>query len=80
MGLLHDSVTSTVYNVIANIISLVVGLVGSIALARLLEPEVFGVFAFVISVVQLTMALLSPNNHRNKISFLFPIPSSKAPI
>jgi O-antigen/teichoic acid export membrane protein len=57
MSLIQRSVTSSVYNVTANVISLAVGFVGSIALARLLEPEVFGVFAFVTSTVQLTTAL-----------------------
>jgi O-antigen/teichoic acid export membrane protein len=57
MSLIQRSVTSSVYNVAANVISLAVGFAGSIALARLLEPEVFGVFAFVTSVVQLTIAL-----------------------
>ncbi len=57
MSLLQRSVSSSIYNVSANIISLSVGLVGSIVLARLLEPEVFGVFAFVTAIVQLTVAL-----------------------
>jgi len=57
MNLIQRSVTSSVYNITANGISLVVGFVGAIALARLLAPEVFGVFAFVTSVVQLTSAL-----------------------
>jgi len=55
--LVQRSVTSSVYNIAANVISLVVGLIGSIALARLLEPEVLGTFAFVTSVVQLARAL-----------------------
>ena len=57
MSLAQRSVTSSIYNIAANVIGLAVGFVGSIALARLLEPEVFGVFAFVTSVVQLTTAL-----------------------
>jgi len=57
MNLVRRSVMSSVYNIAANGISLVVGFGGSIALARLLEPEVFGIFAFVTSVVQLTSAL-----------------------
>jgi O-antigen/teichoic acid export membrane protein len=57
MSLVRRSVTSSIYNVTANVISLVIGFGGSIALARLLEPETFGVFAFVTSVVQLTVVL-----------------------
>lgn len=57
MSLAHRSVTSSIYNIAANVISLVVGFGGSIALARLLEPEAFGVFAFVSSVVQITSVL-----------------------
>lgn len=57
MSLAQRSVASSVYNIAANIISLGVGLVGSIALARLLAPEVFGTFVFVTSVVQLTSVL-----------------------
>ena len=55
MSLVRRSVTSSVYNIAANVIGLAVGFVGSIALARLLKPEAFGVFAFVASVVQLTV-------------------------
>jgi O-antigen/teichoic acid export membrane protein len=57
MTLLQRSVTSSVYNIAANVINLAVGFASSIALARLLAPEIFGVFAFATSVVQLTAAL-----------------------
>jgi len=57
MNLAQRSVTSSIYNVMASGISLAVGFVGSIVLARLLEPKVFGVFAFVTSVVQFTTVL-----------------------
>jgi O-antigen/teichoic acid export membrane protein len=57
MNLVQRSVTSSMYNIAANVISLVVYFITSIILARLLEPEVFGVFAFVTSSVQLCAAL-----------------------
>jgi O-antigen/teichoic acid export membrane protein len=57
MNLAQRSITSSIYNVAANVISLVVNLAGSIALARLLEPEAFGIFALVMATVQLTTAL-----------------------
>ena len=57
MNLLHRSVTSSAYNVVANVIRLAVGFASSIVLARLLDPEVFGVFAFAFSTVKLTIAL-----------------------
>ena len=65
MNLAQRSVTSSVYNITANVISLAVGFVGSIALARLLEPEAFGVFAFVTSVVQLTVRCSSSRARRS---------------
>ncbi len=57
MNLARRSVTSSIYNIAANAISTVVGITGSILLARLLEPEAFGLFAFVSSTVNLTTAL-----------------------
>jgi O-antigen/teichoic acid export membrane protein len=57
MSLARRSVTSSVYNIAASVASMAVGFAGSVALARLLEPEIFGVFAFVTSTVQLTAAL-----------------------
>ncbi len=59
MTLAQRSITSSAYNITANIVSLCVGLVGSILLARLVAPEDFGAFAFVNSVVQL--ASVFPN-------------------
>lgn len=57
MSLAQRGVTSSAYNVIANSVSLVFNLAGSIILARLLEPEVFGVIAFANSTILLTIAL-----------------------
>lgn len=57
MSLTQRSVTSSAYTITANIISMGVGFVGSIILARLIEPEVFGVVAFATSVIQITASL-----------------------
>ena len=57
VGLLRRSVTSSVYNAVANIFQVVVLFGRSIALARLLDPHVFGVYAFAASVVTLTRPL-----------------------
>jgi len=57
MNLARRSVTSSIYNISANVISTVSSIAGSILLARLLEPEAFGLFAFVSSIVTLTAAL-----------------------
>jgi O-antigen/teichoic acid export membrane protein len=57
MNLAKRSVTSSAYNITANIISMGVGFVSSIILARLIEPEVFGVVAFAASIVQITTGL-----------------------
>ena len=57
MSLAQRSITSSAYNIAANIVSVAVNFVGSIVLARLLEPEVFGVYAFVLSIVTLTQTL-----------------------
>jgi O-antigen/teichoic acid export membrane protein len=57
MNLARRSITSSTYNIAANIISTMVNLGGSIVLARLLEPEVFGVYAFAVSIVQITQTL-----------------------
>jgi O-antigen/teichoic acid export membrane protein len=51
MNIVQRTISSSLYNTIANIISLVVGFVGSVALTRLLEPEIFGIFLFVTTVV-----------------------------
>jgi O-antigen/teichoic acid export membrane protein len=40
-----------------NAFAMIVGFANAVILARLLEPEVFGVFAFVMSVVQVTTAI-----------------------
>jgi len=45
------------YTIAANVIGEVAGFFGTIVLARLLEPEVFGVMAFVSAVVQVAAAL-----------------------
>jgi O-antigen/teichoic acid export membrane protein len=55
MNLAQRSVTSSIYNIAANVIGL----------ARLLEPEAFGVFAFVTSVVQLTVRCSSSRARRS---------------
>lgn len=57
MNLARRSITSSIYNIAANIAALIFGFITSIFLARLLEPDVFGVFAFVHSIVTLTIAL-----------------------
>jgi O-antigen/teichoic acid export membrane protein len=57
MNLARRSVTSSIYNIVANVFSIVSGIAGSILLARLLEPEAFGLFAFVSSTVNLAVAL-----------------------
>ena len=48
MTLLQRSITSSVYNIAANLVTLVTGLFGSIMLMRLLEPQLFGTFALAI--------------------------------
>jgi O-antigen/teichoic acid export membrane protein len=57
MNIVQRTVSSTIYNIAANVIGEVVGFIGTIILARLLEPEVFGVMAFVSSVVLLSLSL-----------------------
>ncbi len=57
MNLARRSITSSIYNIAANVISTVAGIAGSILLARLLEPETFGLFAFVSATVTLTTSL-----------------------
>lgn len=63
MNLAQRSITSSAYNITANIITLVVRFIGSILLARLLIPEIFGTFTLVMSVIQLTLPLPSFGFH-----------------
>ncbi len=57
MNLLQRSITSSVYNIAANLVTLVTGLVSSIMLMRLLEPQLFGTFALATTVIQITLPL-----------------------
>jgi O-antigen/teichoic acid export membrane protein len=57
MTIAQRSITSSAYTISSNLIQLVLNLVRSIALARLLFPEVFGVYIFISSIVTLTQAL-----------------------
>jgi O-antigen/teichoic acid export membrane protein len=59
MSLSRRSVTSSAYTISANAVQLVVMVGRSILLARLLAPEVFGVYAFASSIVALSRALPS---------------------
>ena len=54
MSLARRSVTSAAWNVVANSARVIVLIVRSILLARLLPVEVFGIYAFAMSVVTLT--------------------------
>ncbi len=55
--LLKHSVTSSAYNVAANIFQVILLFGRSIVLARLLEPQIFGIYAFASSIVHLTQPL-----------------------
>ena len=57
MSVARRSVASSAYSVAANSLSMVMRFSSSIVLARLLEPEVFGIFAFATSIVSVTQAL-----------------------
>ena len=57
MNLLQRSITSSIYNIAANLVTLVTGLAGTIMLMRLLEPQLFGTFALVSTIIQLTLPL-----------------------
>ncbi len=57
MSLARRSVTSSAYNVTANIIQVAVLLGRSIALARLLTPDLFGIYVFASSIISLTRPL-----------------------
>jgi O-antigen/teichoic acid export membrane protein len=63
MNLTQRSVTSSIYNIVANVIGLIAGLVSAIVLTRLLPPEDFGTFAFVTSIVQITLVLANFGFH-----------------
>ena len=59
MSLSRRSITSSAYTISSNAIQLVVLVGRSIVLARLLAPEVFGIYAFASSIVALSRALPS---------------------
>jgi O-antigen/teichoic acid export membrane protein/SAM-dependent methyltransferase len=54
MSLAQRSITSAIWNITANLTSMVVLFVRSVLLARLLPVEVFGVYAFANSVVRIS--------------------------
>lgn len=54
MSLVRRSITSTMWNVVANFAQLIVLFIRSVLLARLLPVEVFGIYAFATSVVILS--------------------------
>lgn len=56
MDIARRSVTSSAYNVTANTIQMIVNFGRSVVLARLLAPDVFGVFVFASSIVVLSQA------------------------
>jgi O-antigen/teichoic acid export membrane protein len=56
MSVAHRSVTAAAWNIFASLAQVVVLFVRSIILARLLPVEVFGIYAFAMSVVTLTSA------------------------
>jgi O-antigen/teichoic acid export membrane protein len=57
MTIARRSVTSSAYNLSANAIQIVINFARSILLARLLFPDVFGLYAFVSSIVTLSQTL-----------------------
>lgn len=57
MSLARRTVTSSAYSIAANIVEVVFLFGRAIALTRLLGPEVFGVYAFALSVVNFSLAL-----------------------
>lgn len=54
MSLVRRSITSTMWNVVANFAQLIILFIRSVLLARLLPVEVFGIYAFATSVVILS--------------------------
>lgn len=57
MSLVRRSITSTMWNVVANFAQLIILFIRSVLLARLLPVEVFGIYAFATSVVILSSEL-----------------------
>jgi len=57
MDVSRRSVTSSAYNITANIVQIIVNFGRSVALARLLGPDIFGVFVFASSIVDLSQVL-----------------------
>lgn len=57
MGLVQRSISSSAYNIVANTLSMAINFASTIVLARLLAPEIFGVYAFASSIVNLTRTI-----------------------
>lgn len=57
MNLVQRSIQSSTYNLLSSLIQTVILLARSILLARLLDPEVFGIYSYAISLIVLTRAL-----------------------